>query len=314
MYEKLYQISTTPNLIEFYSIVALISFLYSSILVLLINYYTKKEKLQLLLFFVMVDLVTLFVGFIFTTIITSILIRFKSKKYIYDVKSINYDEFKVEFHNIKRIFGEGSLQQLLRDEKAPKDFKLKALSTISENTSRENIALIKNTLSDSVDEIRLYGFSIIDSIEKKINSRIKKKLEQLKKTKDDNEKIVIYTSIINQYWDLLYFDLSDKSLQKFLLKKIKKFAKEALEISDKNPNLYITLGKAFMFENNLQLARKAFTKAIINGADGNFIKPYLAEIAFKNRKFANVSKILNSAENLEENITLYPVVAQWKNI
>ncbi len=69
-----------------------------------------------------------------------------------------------------------------------------------------------------------------------------------------------------------------------------------------------------MFENNLQLARKAFTKAIINGADGNFIKPYLAEIAFKNRKFANVSKILNSAENLEENITLYPVVAQWKNI
>ena len=314
MNDFFYGVATIEHSLFFYGAVLLVSALYSLILVFLIRDYTLKDRMRLLLFYVLVDFVVLGFGFILSTAYTIYVITHRPKKYIHNVSFINFDEFKVDFKSIKRIFGEGSLQQAVSDKNAPNSFRLKALNALSSATSKENIAIIKDTLTDTTDEIRLYSFSIIDSMEKEINLDIRDKLKMIKEVRSNEDRIDIYIGIINNYWDLIYFGLSDSALENFVIKKIKHYAMLALEISDKNPILYTILGKAFMFEKKYDLARKSFTKAIKNGANSNFVKPYLAEIMFDNRKFANVHKILNDTKGLESNNTLYPVVAQWKDI
>jgi len=313
MIEILFDKTHIGSLLLFYVTVIAISALYSMILVFFLKGFDRKKKILFLLFFILIDIVTLFLGLITTTILTIYLVRFKEKKYIKNIDRIDYEEFKVEFKNIKRIFGEGSLSQMMSDENIPDSLKLKALGALSINNSKENVAILKTSLADSADEVRLYSFALIDSLEKEINQKIKLGISLLNKKTANKEKIEIYIAILNQYWELIYFGLSDKSMELFVISKIKHYAKLALKISTKSSIIYIILGKAFMFEKNWEYAHKSFVKAIKNGANSNFIRPYLAEIAFNQRKFLNVSRIMKDAKGLESNNNLQPMVVLWQN-
>ncbi|MEO1938773.1 MAG: hypothetical protein ABGW85_09105, partial [Sulfurimonas sp.] len=79
---------------------------------------------------------------------------------------------------------------------------------------------IKQTLSSSDDEIRLYGYSILNNLEKKINSKINKNLQLIhdkvfsKKNKEDEKQIAnAAMNLAFSYWELVYMELSHESLK-----------------------------------------------------------------------------------------------------
>ncbi len=307
---------TLISLLLFYLCVFVISFLWSCGLVFFLKDLNNRSKAYYVGFFVFIDMSIFFLGIIVTTILTLYIIKFKERKYIKKVSSIDHSEFKAEFRSIKRIFGEGSMKQMMGSVNVSKKMKLKALGALSLNNSKENVKLLKTSLADSMDEVRLYSFSLIDKLEKEINTKIKDGVDRIKKVEnyEDKDKMETYIMILNQYWDLVYFGLSDKSMEGFVIEKIEEYAKLALEISDKSASIYVILGKASMYKNDLPLAHEYFLKAIRNGADNNYIRPYLAEIAFKRRDFVSVGQIMREARGLESNNNLQPVVVQWQNI
>lgn len=142
---------------------------------------------------------------------------------------LNLDEFGHSFLKIERIFGEGSLIDLMTSDYAPKSKKLKALSALSTRTSPENLRVIRQTLTSKDDEIRMFGYAILNKAEKALSIKINKNLEIF--NEEDNKEIDIDFSrraaaakeLATLYWEMVYTELSHESLKESFLKDVSRY-------------------------------------------------------------------------------------------
>jgi len=142
---------------------------------------------------------------------------------------LNLDEFGHSFLKIERIFGEGSLIDLMTSDYAPKSKKLKALSALSTRTSPENLRVIRQTLTSKDDEIRMFGYAILNKAEKALSIKINKNLEIF--NEEDNKEIDIDFSrraaaakeLAALYWEMVYTELSHESLKESFLKDVSRY-------------------------------------------------------------------------------------------
>ena len=225
---------------------------------------------------------------------------------------INMDEFLSDFPQIKRLFGESGIEKLLSNDEAPENLKLKALTSLSENAKRSDIEMIKKMLGDKNDEVRLYSFSIINKLERNINNKIHEKLKYFNKERDKEKKLKAASELAHLYWDLVYYQLSDKDLRDFIIKEVEKYAKFVLYQDPSNPDINLLLGKVYLYQEKYGNAQLFITTALKKGINKDFIIPYLAEIFFEKREFSTVKRLLKDAKDIEYNSTLYPIVVQWR--
>jgi len=114
------------------------------------------------------------------------------------------------------------------------------------------------------------------------------------------------------YWDLIYFELTDSDLKKFIIQEVKKYALIALEYNSDNEKINVLLGKTYLAQKEVDKAQQYFTKAINHGINMDFVVPYLAEIFFIKKDYAKVKKLLGSTTSLHANAVLHPLVVQWE--
>jgi len=180
----------------------------------------KNNRLMATLFIFLFNVAIPVVGYIFTLWLTWYLTHVKYEKKIVFTNILDLDEFKNTFMKIERIFGESSMINLLNNDYVPKAKKLRALATLAATPSPASLAIIKQTLSSSDDEIRLYGYSILNNLEKKINSRINQNLQFIhekafkEKSKEEEKQIAqAAMDLAFSYWELVYMELSHESLK-----------------------------------------------------------------------------------------------------
>ncbi|MEA3523270.1 MAG: hypothetical protein U9R50_09860 [Campylobacterota bacterium] len=267
------------------------------------------------------------VGYLFTIWVIYYLLSVQYDKLLNNVSYINMIEFETEFPEIQRIFGEGSMSDLLSNGLAPTSLKMKALVSMADNITQKNLSLIKNSLSDKDDEIRLYSFAIIDKIERGINKSIHQKLNSFQEnsenmsnidSKDITEKereeyIKLAEELTYLYWDMVYFELSDEDLKKYILQEVKRYAKIVLNAHLNHIGINVLLGKVYLMEKEYENASTCFAVAIENENETGFTHPYLAEIFFNQKNYRSTKSLLSNAKILQMNGTLYPVVEQWKS-
>jgi len=180
----------------------------------------KNNRLMATFFIFLFNVAIPIVGYIFTLWLTWYLTHVKYEQKIIFTNILDLDEFKNTFMKIERIFGESSMINLLNNDYVPKAKKLRALATLAATPSPASLAIIKQTLSSSDDEIRLYGYSILNNLEKKINSRINQNLQFIQdkafkeKNKEDEKQIAqAAMDLAFSYWELVYMELSHESLK-----------------------------------------------------------------------------------------------------
>ena len=241
---------------------------------------------------------------------------FKHIKYKLEVDNIQFLDlgiFETDFIEIERQFGEGSIQDMMLNKYIPTAKKIKALVSMADNISQENIQIIKSTLSSKDDEVRLYSFAIIDKIEREINGKIYKLLKVYKTLEDGKSKASMARELATLYWEMIYYELSEKSLQEYLLKEVKGYLKIAQEFYNDDIKLHILLGKIYMLEKNYIKASSEFTLANeLSEHELPFVKSYIAEINFLTGHYVVVKNIIKNADGLDLNAKMYPIVEQWR--
>ena len=177
-----------------------------------------------------------FAGYVFTLWIFWYLTHVKYENKVAFTNILDLDEFKNTFSKIDRVFGEGSMINLLNNPYVPKSKKLRALATLAATPSPSSLTIIKQTLSSNDDEIRLYGYSILNNLEKKINVKINVNLEKIHeeagKKKDKQDEEIIADSSMNlafSYWELVYLELAHESLKNNFLNSAINYIKIAKE-------------------------------------------------------------------------------------
>jgi tetratricopeptide (TPR) repeat protein len=301
------------SLLIFYSIHSVISLFiaYISSLFLLKRFDDKKHLFIGFIF--LLNLAIPIVGYLFSIWIVYYLLNVKYTKLLNNVSYINMVEFETEFPEIKRIFGEGSMSDLLNNSFAPTSLKMKALVAMADNITQKNISLIKNSLSDKDDEIRLYSFAIIDKMERGINKNIHIKLSEFQETDDEDRRVELAEELTYLYWDMVYYELSDEDLKQYILQEVQKYAQIVLNRHMDHININVLLGKVYLMQHKYHEAATCFTIAIEQDTDAGYTQPYLAEIFYNQRNFRTTKSLLNSAKTLQMNSTLYPIIQQWKS-
>ena len=214
----------------------------------------KNNRVTSFLFMFLFNFSMPFVGYAFSIWVTLYLKHIKYEKVVAHTNILNLDEFGTSFLKVERIFGEGSMIELLDSEYASKSKKLKALSALANNATPANLKIIRHTLSSTDDEIRMFGYAIINKAEKSLNVKINTQLEKFNEAKiflsmmdeDDwkNKREKRYNKydkrykesmaeaskeLAHLYWEMVYTELSHESLKEEFLKEVVKYLKIAKE-------------------------------------------------------------------------------------
>jgi tetratricopeptide (TPR) repeat protein len=270
-------------------------FLLSTLLIIIIpKKYKKRESFYFLFFF---GFFTFIAGFLFLFIISLYLLRNQKNIEYKPLESFSLDEIyteDIEFSG--RKFGEGGLVSILRSENVPKYLKEKAFLALTDLKSPFVFSVIKENLSNPIDEIRLLAFSLISKMEKELTQKIhqlQKKLNE--KDLSINEKAEIYKELAQVYWEFVLYNIVDKEFENFMLKTAKDFAYKALEIKE-NPYVNFLLGRILFKERNIDEAIKYLLKAYNYSPLRQKVIPYLAEYYFYKRDFTSVKNIMKNLD------------------
>ncbi len=229
-----------------------------------------------------------------------------------DYEKVGYGElFEERIALSKRRFGESSLNMLAKREGAPVDLRLKAFTLLKELQTPKSIGLIKEGLKDKNDEIRLYSFSVVDSLEKELNGKIHEVLNRYKDEKSDKMKAQYAEQLAKLYWEYIYTGISDLELRKFLCDKVEFYAKKAVRKYSKDPDLFVLMGKVELKRGDIEKAKLYFQKAVENGASEYRALPFLAEIYYYGGEFGKVKEIFSKQSHLKLDPYLYPIVSLW---
>ncbi|MGB9766760.1 MAG: tetratricopeptide repeat protein [Sulfurihydrogenibium sp.] len=194
-----------------------------------------------------------------------------------------------------RKFGEGGLVGIIKSENAPKVLKEKAFLTLTDLRSPSVFNLIKENLSNPVDEIRLLAFSIISKFEKDLTEKIHELEKKLKEEISQEEKAEIYKDLAQIYWDFVLYNLVDEEFKEFMLKTAEDYAFKSLQIKE-NPYVYFLLGRMYLRKKKIEESLNYLLKAYNDKALRQKVIPYLAECYFYKKDFSQVKNLMKEID------------------
>ncbi len=307
----LFETVSLNSLLLFYLLHGLISSVLAFFTTILLSRRYKDSKKMIFLLTLFFNITVPLLGYLFTLWMVYYLLRVKYAKVLKHTKTLNMQELDHEFPNVKRLFGEGSMMELMSNSEAPRALRMRALSVVSQDMSRKNIALIKHSLADKDDEIRLYSFSLIDNLEQDINTKIHQASLRFTQTQDSDEKSSAAKELAHLYWDMVYFDLSDEVLKSYLVNESLRYATFVFDNNMGDTSMNVLLGKLYLEKKEYETATTQFILAIESGVNHEYIVPYLTELYFERGNFRSVGSMLNTVKSLKMNTTMYPIIAQW---
>ena len=272
----------------------------------------KTQQKRILLFLALFNFSVPIIGLLFSWVL--LLWGFRKSQDIQiskEIEALDMEEFSEGFPVIERIFGEGSLQALITSTQAPAQKKIKALTLLTQMKTKASLSLIKETLRDPNDEVRLVGFSMIDTMEKKINEKIHRLKIIIRAQRDPKKKAMYHKELAFTYWELLYQGLVDRQLTAFLTENIIREINEAKKIITDDAKLYKLEGRVLLTESRFTEAKEAFVKALDLGIAQIEVASFMAEIAFKENNFSRIAYWMQKTPEQSINYQLQTLRAIW---
>ncbi|WP_353662215.1 hypothetical protein [Hydrogenimonas sp. SS33] len=281
--------------------------------------FLKKEypnqRRGVFLFFLLFNQSMPVIGLLFTVWVVWYLKHVEYPRQLHKVELLDLEEFAISFPEVRRSFGEGAMLLLFENDQIPPQMKIRALTSLANELSRNNLEIIKLALSDRNDEVRLFCFSVVDKLEKRINEQITIERERFEKSSLEKDRVDTAERLAKLYWDLVYYALSDEVLEKFMVRESKRFALFVLKHRYASREMHTLLGKIYLYEKDYEKAAQEFALAIeLEEETSGFIAPYLAEVFYIRRNFVSVKSLINSDEDIMLNPKLYHVAQMWRGV
>ena len=300
------------NSVEFIVIFVISEFIFWTILsFFLVQFLPKKYKeykKEIFVFFTIINIGLLFIGIVLTIIMILFGLSWATHKESKpDYESVHFEDHISEFPIVYSKFQEGILAtEAEKSKEFSIDSKIKSLKILYDSKAEGNIGKIKNFLSDSSDETRLYAFALIASFEKELNSLINNLQTKIKEASTKEEKNKHYYELAYTYWQFIYHGVASEKLSGFYTKKIEK----TLAVISDQPKAHVLLGKIHIFNKNYEEAEKQFVEAVKLGQPKESVYTFLAEIKFAQKKYDEVSQYI-SRQLFEVDIRLKPLTKMW---
>lgn len=183
--------------------------------------------------------------------------------------------------------------------------------------------------SDPVDDVRLLAYAMRDDSEKKLTDHILTLTEALPGL-PVRMRSACHKTIAALCWELVYHRLVQGAVRQHWLQTARRHMEFLLaspaaasevsavpEMTDSpgagrdEADSWLLYGRILLESGDVPLAREAFASARARGMDEQKLLPWLAEIAFRERKFSEVKRYLSALARPGEKGRELALVAAW---
>jgi hypothetical protein len=186
----------------------------------------------------------------------------------------------------------GAMRSLLLDPGARLDVRLRSLVAIQSMPMRVAAPMLRKLLADPAEDIRLLAYGMLDAAEKRITSAIDEEQRNLDAAGAGRARLGPLRRLAELNWELVYAGLVQGDVRRHVLDTALAMARDALRIAPSDPGLWLLRGRMLQSRGDAAAAAEALSTAVSCGVDESRALPYLAEVAFDERRFALVRDYL----------------------
>lgn len=289
----------------------LASFLFSLLLgIWFPRRFAASRRLLMMLFFSFNFFVPA-LGAVGTLLILLYFIRYYTDEERPEFEQVPLPPFLSESAAVGGGMGEGGAWSRLRQNSLPRGERLKALLSVGAVGGGNAGRLLQHATGDSDDEIRLLAFNLCERQEQKIQQAITTAMDELQLAETPEVKGTLCRNLAFSYWEMVYSALAQHDLRDFFVDQAAKYASLAQQYGCVNPALYTLLARIYLYRRDYRQASDAVEEALAAGADRLRVVPYQAELAFYNRNFAAVRRLLQEDPAIRFKPGIGPVAQFW---
>ncbi len=224
--------------------------------------------------------------------------------------SVSLPEYDVRSEQATRA-GQGAIRVRL-GASVPESVRMKSLLTLQAVPQRVANPILEDLLGDEADDVRLVAFGMLDAEEKLLTEHIHHERLNLERPLTKEQRYSGLRRLAELHWELIYASLAQGELRKYMLDEARRYADAALASADKaDGGLHFLRGRILMAQGEYDEAVVAIGHAVSSGMSEASALPYLAEIAFQNRRFEYVHGIMQRLSELELSGRTRAVVTLW---
>ncbi|WP_304932526.1 lipopolysaccharide N-acetylglucosaminyl transferase [Herminiimonas sp.] len=240
--------------------------------------------------------------------------RFPIKPEITNIVEVSLPAFETTL--IERIkHGAGARMRVqLENRNAPVADRLTALLAMQSIPKRTASPILREFLWDSVEDVRLLMYAMLDSAEKDITQKIHIELRRLAKLSDDgNEKrrYITHMHLAQLHWELVYQNLVQDDIYTYTVAQADLHAAQALVLNANNASLWNMRGRLALVRHQPEEAELHLQRAAEAGFPSDRLLPFFAECAYLQKDYASVRSALNAFENRSTLPFLQPLQRYW---
>ena len=210
--------------------------------------------------------------------------------------------------DLQVVYSQGGLRQVLR-EAISTDKRLKALMATRQMNDRDAIEILREALKDPSDDVRLLAYSMLEQKEKTLAQRAGT-LQQSLQNADDLTSVSLLRRLAQVWWEMAYLGLAQGGLRHYYLDSAGKLLRRLVARRSQH-NDWRLLGRVELALGNIDNAEEAFRSALAGGSSPELIMPYLGEVAYLRRDFAQVRQHLSACPLERFHPANRPVIESW---
>jgi hypothetical protein len=208
-------------------------------------------------------------------------------------------------------FGPGSLEGILRHSRDA-ETRLRVVLACRQLPGRLAVPLLRLALRDTVDDVRLLAYAVLESKERKIQTEIQALLSRADREGQASVGLLAHSKLAELYWELVYQGLVEGELLAFSLERVLNHTGEVLGASSGHPRMALIAGRALLLRNRPAEARSMLTDALRRGLPPEVVGPYLAEVEYLERKPDEVRRhVAQFAPSARLRAGLATIVERW---
>lgn len=191
--------------------------------------------------------------------------------------------------------------------------RIRAVLATRKISDQEAVPILQIALKDPIDEVRLLAYSMLNAKEKKLSAAIQSSLNELndQAAVSEIEKANKYYYVAECYWELSFLGLEQGEAKVHVLKTADYFVTKALKILTHEAELYFLKARIALEIEQYQLAKSNFKLARKFGMAPEKLSPYQAELAFAEKRYAEVQFFMQQINKSNEKNTLTDMAKQW---
>ena len=207
--------------------------------------------------------------------------------------------------------GQGAVRARLTN-KVPDNVRLQSLMSLQTVSKRVANPILEDLLGDQADDVRLIAFGMLDADEKKISTHIRRERQNLERELSLVQRYDTLRHLAELHWELIYACLAQGELRRHILSEARRYADSAMEMEvEHDSGVLLLCGRIRLEQGDLGSAEAYFQEALALGQPEASALPYLAEIAFRQRKFGDVDSMMQKLARLHLASTTKAVVELW---